>query len=99
MLLTSDHTEIVLFSAKVPGYWAKQLNDNQELFLYTQVCSFEKGCQVRVDGPLGNALAAVYHDETGVYSGEYPTNILVVWKMAEYRAQKDAQPPSKKPNS
>jgi hypothetical protein len=102
MLLTSDHTEIVLFSAKVPGYWAKQLSEEQEFFLSTQVHSYKKGDQVKVEGPFGNAFASVYRDETGVYLSAYrqgiPTAIIVVWKMAEYKVQKDAQPTSKKDN-
>lgn len=102
MLLTSDHTEIVLFSAKVPGYWATQLSDEQEFFLSTQVRSYEKGDHVRVEGSFGNAFASVYRDETGVYLSAYrqglPTAIIVVWKMAEYKVQKDAQPTSKKDN-
>jgi len=98
MLLTSNRTEIVLFSSKIPGYWAKQVSDEEEFFLSTQIRSYEKGCYVRVEGPFGNAFAAVFRDETGDYISEYPTNILVVWKMAENKIQKDAQPTSKKDN-
>ncbi len=100
MLLTSGQTEIVLNSAKVPGYWAKQISDEQEFFLSTQVRSHEKGCRVEVEGPYGFAFAAVYHGETGVYLSAYgqprPTAIIVVWKMAEYQTREDGRPPSEK---
>ena len=87
MILTSGPAEIVLNSAKVPGYWAKQLSDEQEFFLSTQARSYEKGSRVKVEGPLGSAYAAVYRDETGVYLSAYrqpvPTAIIVVWKISE----------------
>ena len=87
MILTSGPAEIVLNSAKVPGYWAKPMSGEQEFFLSTQVRSYEKGRCVRVEGPLGSAYAAVYRDETGVYLSAYdqpfPTAIIVVWKISE----------------
>jgi hypothetical protein len=100
MRLTSDPTEIVLSSAKVPGYWARQLSDEQEFFLSTPVRSFEKGRRVKVEGPFGFAYAAVFRDETGVYLSAVrspgPTTIVVVWKMAAYEGQQSGQPPSRK---
>ena len=102
MLLTSDHTEIAIFSAKVPGYWATQLSDEQEFFLNTHVSSYKKGDRVKVEGPFGNAFASVYRDETGVYLSAYgqavPTAIIVVWKMAENGITNEVQPASKKGN-
>ena len=100
MLLTSGQTEIVLNSAKIPGYWAKQMSDDQEFFLSTQVRSYEKGCRVEVKGPFGSAYAAVYRDETGVYLSAYrqplPTAIIVVWKISEVMVRKDGQRPSRR---
>lgn len=100
MLLTSAFTEIAIFSSKVPGYWATQLGDEQEFFLSTNVSSYTKGDHVRVDGPFGNAFASVYRDETGVYLSAYgqgiPTAIIVVWKMAKYKAKNEVQPVSEK---
>jgi hypothetical protein len=100
MLLTSGPTEIVLNSAKVPGYWAKPMNGEQEFFLNTQVRSYEKGSCVKVEGPLGSAYTAVYRDETGVYLSAYhqlhPTAIIVVWKISEVMVRKDGQRPSRK---
>ena len=92
MILTSGPAEIVLNSAKVPGYWAKPTSGEQEFFLSTQFRSYEKGCRVKVEGPLGSAYAAVYRGETGVYQSAYrqplPTPIIVVWKISEIVADR-----------
>jgi len=92
MILTSGPTEIVMSSSKVPGYWAQELDSEQEFFLYTRVRSFEKGSRVKVVGPFGNAFPAVFRDEAGVYLQGYPTQVLVVWKMARSDDQNDKRP-------
>lgn len=83
MILTSGPTEIVISSSKVPGYWARQAASDQDIFLYTRARSFEKGNRVKVEGPFGGAMAAVFNEDAGTYrhSREAPLSVLVVWKM------------------
>ncbi len=92
MILTSGPTEISLSSSKVPGYWAQQADSGQEFFLYTRIRSYEKGNRVKVEGPYGNAYPSVFRDEAGVYLQGYPTEVLVVWKMARSDVQNDEGP-------
>jgi hypothetical protein len=92
MILTSGPTEISLSSSKVPGYWAQQADSGQEFFLYTRIRSYEKGNRVKVEGPYGNAYPSVFRDEAGVYLQGYPTEVLVVWKMARSDVQNDEEP-------
>jgi hypothetical protein len=90
MVLTSGPTGIALSSSKVPGYWAKQADTEQEFFLYTKDRSFEKGDRVRVEGPYGLTSPAVFRDESGVYSRYYSQlYVLVVWKIGR---SEDASP-------
>jgi hypothetical protein len=95
MRLTSDNTEIVIDSAKVPGYWAGQVGDGEKFFLYSLDRSFKKGDVLTVDGAFGTAAAAVFDDATRVYQSEQVTNIFVVWKAARRGSEKDGQPPSR----
>lgn len=95
MILTSGPTEISLSSSKVPGYWAQQVDSGQEFFLYTRIRSYEKGNRVKVEGPYGNAYPSVFRDEAGVYLHGYPTEVLVVWKMARSDVQNDEGPLSR----
>lgn len=85
MILTSGPTEIGISSSRIPGYWAEQTVANteakQSFFLYTKDVSFRKGDLVRVEGPYGQAVPAVFLDEAGAYFRDYPTYILVVWKI------------------
>jgi hypothetical protein len=83
MVLTSGPSEIVMSSSKVPGYWAREVQSEQEFFLFTPARSFGKGSRVTVEGPFGPAYAAVFRDESGVYRSGYPTHVLVVWAMRE----------------
>ena len=92
MRLTSDNTEIVIDSAKVPGYWAGQVGDGEKFFLYSLDRSFKKGDVLTVDGAFGTAAAAVFDDATRVYQSEQVTNIFVVWKAARRGSEKDGQP-------
>jgi len=82
MLLTSGPAEISLSSSRVPGYWAQQVEDGQEFFLYTRARSFEKGSRVRVVGPFGFVTASVYLEDKGLYMRYYRLHVLVVWRMA-----------------
>jgi|WetSurSiteA1Bulk_404760.scaffolds.fasta_scaffold80053_2 hypothetical protein len=81
MILTSDPSEIVLSSSRVPGYWAQEAGSGQEFFLYTSVRSHKKGNRVKVEGPFGSAYPAVFRNETGDYLRGSPTLVLVVWKI------------------
>lgn len=88
MILTSGPTEIGMSSSRIPGYWAEQPVDNaeagQSFFLSTKDRSFRKGDRVRVEGPYGQAAPAVFLDDTGAYYDDYPTYVLVVWKIERY---------------
>jgi hypothetical protein len=83
MRLTSSYSYIVVSSAKVPGYWAREVGTGEAYFLYTTECSYKKGDILRVDGTFGTAPAAVFDDETRVYRSGTNTNIFVVWKAAK----------------
>jgi len=96
MTLTSDYTEIVVFSSKVPGYWARQVSDSEEFFLYMQAGSYKKGETMKVGGVFGTTMAAVFRDETLSYEREHVTNIFIVWKAAIYSAAKNQRQPSEK---
>jgi len=92
MILTSDPTEIVMSSSKVPGYWAREASSGQEFFLHTSARSFKKGSRVTVEGPFGSAYPAVFRDEAGVYLRGYSTLVLVVWKMEKEAADRAPRP-------
>ncbi|MGA2532562.1 MAG: hypothetical protein ABSG19_05940 [Candidatus Aminicenantales bacterium] len=96
MRLTSDYAEIVVDSAKVPGYWAGQVGDGERFFLYSLDRSYKKGDVLTVDGAFGTATAAVFDDATRVYQSEQETNIFVVWKAAMRGSENNGQPPSRK---
>jgi hypothetical protein len=89
MELTSNHTEIVLLSVRVPGYWAKQVTDKEKFFLYTLIGTYKKGDILKVEGTYGNANAAVFNDETRVYESGHRTNIFVVWKAVRSDHEED----------
>jgi hypothetical protein len=96
MRLTSDYSEIVLYSTKVPGYWARQVGDAEKFFLYTLDGSYKKGDVISVDGAFGTATVAVFDDETRVYQSDYTANIFVVWRAALSSPRQDGQPTSRK---
>ena len=96
MRLTSDYTEIVIDSAKVPGYWSGQVGDGERFFLYSLDRSYKKGDVLTVDGAFGTATAAVFDDATRVYQSEQPTNVFVVWKAAMRGPGNHTPPPSRK---
>lgn|GEM_PF-6394072 len=95
MAITGGYSEIVVDSAKIPGYWAVQ-SDGEKFFLYTRDRSFNKGDIIRVEGIFGGGSAAVFDEETRVYRGDAQTNIFVVWKAAPAAADKTVKPPADK---
>jgi hypothetical protein len=90
--LTSDHTEIVVDSSKVPGYWGSQVDGGQKFFLCTLDGSYQKGNVVMVEGAFGAAAAAVFNDETRVYQDGQIVNIIVVWRAAISAPGKKGRP-------
>lgn len=92
MVLTSGPTEIAMSSSRVPGYWAREVQNEQEFFLYTAARSFEMGSRVKVEGPFGPADPAVFRDETGVYAKWNPVFVLVVWKMGKEAINRAPRP-------
>lgn len=82
MLLTSGPTEVVIASSKVPGYWARQPDSEQEVFLYTRDRSFRSGDRITVAGPFGGSFMAAFREEAGVYMKDYSAPLLVVWKIS-----------------
>ena len=95
MRLTSDYTEIVVYSTRVPGYWSGKPSDPNTFFLYTQDRSYKKGDLLEFDGTFGTAPASVFDDETRVYRSGQMTNIYVVWR-ARASAVRSAQHPAPK---
>jgi hypothetical protein len=95
MRLTSGYSYIVVSSAKVPGYWAKQVDIGEVFFLYMTDGSYKKGDVLRVDGTFGTAPASVFDDETRVYRSGVNTSIFVVWRAA--RSEADGQEPAPPP--
>jgi len=89
--LTSGYSEIVVDSAKIPGYWAVQA-DGETFFLYIRDTSFEKGDVIRVDGDFGSGVASVFDEETRVYRRDMPTKIFIVWKAAREEMDKTVRP-------
>ena len=81
MVLTSGPSEIVLSSSRVPGYWARQADNGDELFLFTRDRTYEKGGRITVEGPFGSAFPTVFREETGEYAKWHPVLVLVVWKI------------------
>ena len=84
MKLTSDYTEIVVYSAKVPGYWAKRASDGEKFFLYLYSLdgSYKKGDLLEVEGAFGMAPAVVFDDESRVYqngqfTGQFTERVAV----------------------
>jgi hypothetical protein len=97
MRLTNDYSYIVVSSAKVPGYWAREVGVGEVFFLYMTDSSYKKGDLLRVDGAFGSATAAVFDDETRVYrSGVINTNIFVVWKSVRSETSKRDPAPSQR---
>jgi hypothetical protein len=80
MRLTTDYTEIVVDSSRVPGYWAKRANDGKKIFLYTRDQSYKTGDVLKVEGAMGPAPAAVFDDETGIYECLPSVHVFIVWK-------------------
>jgi hypothetical protein len=95
MKLTSDYTEIVVSSSRVPGYWARPISDGEKIFLYTLDHSYKTGEALRVEGALGPATAAVFDDETGVYEYLPMVNVFIIWKAALANSGKGAHLPAK----
>lgn len=89
MILTSGPTEVVISSSKVPGYWARQPDSDQEVFLYTRDRSFKRGNLVTVAGPFGGSFMAAFREETGVYTKDLSAPLLVVWKISRTANVKD----------
>jgi len=83
MILTSGHSEIVMSSSRVPGYWARLVDGEDSFFIYTRDRSFETGNRVDVEGPFGPASPSVFRDGTGEYVRTTwdPVFVLVVWKI------------------
>lgn len=90
--LTSEHTEIVISSSKVPGYWAKQTSDGEVFFLSTSDGTYGPGDTVKVKGPYGHTMASVFDEETRAYQKYRPTHILIVWKMNRAAPREDTEP-------
>jgi hypothetical protein len=95
MRLSSDYTEIVVYSTRVPGYWAGQTYGGDKFFLYTLDKSYKKGDVLEFEGALGAAPAAVFDEETRIYRSDQVTNIYVVWRARLSGAGKVKEPAAK----
>ncbi len=85
MKISGPRTEIVVDSAKVPGYWASQIPDGRVffLFLWSLEPGYKKGDVLRLEGSYGSSFATVFDEATRVYSSGVPVNVFVAWKAAK----------------
>jgi len=85
--LAGPQTEIIVYSAKVPGYWTKSAGGQGRffLFLFSREDSFKKGDLLTVEGELGKATAAIFDDESRAYFRMAEVIIFAAWKAEKYK--------------
>lgn len=98
MELLSPPSEIVVRSAKVPGYWAREVDLSVMgkglpgrffLFLSSLDKSFQAGDRLEIEGAFGEAVAAVFDDESRIYLKENRVILFVAWHTKKRIREKD----------